>query len=96
MTKPNILLDLLKDQHIGLTEVHTIARAVFNDQITMAGPEGYLVTGVNFDDLPEHVRGFITKAILQFTVENVIDANSEVSDDDEVVLDEAVEEGGHD
>ncbi len=82
MTKPNNLMDLLKDQHISLGDVHCIARAIFNDQVTMAGPEGYLVTGVNFDDLPEHVRGFITKGILQFTVENVIDAN-EPEDRDE-------------
>lgn len=82
MSKPNKLIDLLKDGHIGLNEVHTIARAIFTDATTMAGPEGYLVTGVNFDDLPEHVRGFITKGILQFTVENVIDAN-EPEDRDE-------------
>ena len=75
MSKSNTLLDLLKDRHIGLNEVNTIARALFNDATTMAGPEGYLVTGVNFDGLPEHVQGFIRKAILQFTVENVFDAD---------------------
>lgn len=96
MTKPNTLMDLLKDQHIGLSDVHTIARAIFTDATTMAGPEGYLVTGVNFDDLPEHVRGFITKGILQFTVENVIDANAAEEADDAERDDEAVEEGGHD
>ena len=75
MTKPNTLLDLLGEGHIGLNEVTTIARALFNDATTMAGPEGYLVTGVNYDDLPDHVQGFIRKAILQFTVENVLDAD---------------------
>ena len=74
MSKPNTMLDLLSEDHIGLNEINTIARAMFNDATTMAGPEGYLVTGVNFDDLPEHVQGFIRKAILKFTIENVIDA----------------------
>ena len=75
MTKPNTMLDLLSEGHIGLNEVTAIARALFNDATTMAGPEGYLVTGVNYDDLPDHVQGFIRKAILQFTVENVLDAD---------------------
>ncbi len=75
MNKPKTLHDLLIGQHISLNEVNTIARALFNDATTMAGPEGYLVTGVNFDDLPDHVRGFVRKAILQFTVENVLDAS---------------------
>ncbi len=86
MNKPKTLQDLLIGQHIGLNEVNTIARALFNDATTMAGPEGYLVTGINFDDLPDHVRGFIRKAILQFTVKNVLDANEsdkEIDEDDE-------------
>ena len=74
MSKPETLHDLLIGQHINLSEVNTIARALFTDEITMAGPEGYLVTGVNFDDLPEHVQGFVRKAILRFSVENVLDA----------------------
>ncbi len=81
LNKPKTLHDLLVGQHISLSEVHTIARALFTDTTTMAGPEGYLVTGVNFDDLPEHVRGFITKGILQFTVENILDANEPFSID---------------
>lgn len=75
MSKPKILLDLLKDGHVGQNEVNALARALFNDATTMAGPEGYRVTGVNFDTLPEHVQGFIRKAILQFTVENILDAS---------------------
>ena len=76
MPKPNTMLDLLKGGHINLGEVNVIARAMFNTEVTMAGPEGYLVTGVNFDDLPKHIREFISKAILQFTVENILDANA--------------------
>ena len=87
MGKPTTLKDLLVGQHIGLNEVHCIARALFNDATTMAGPEGYLVTGVNFDDLPEHVRGFITKGILEFSVENVLDA-SEDYDAEQAAIDE--------
>lgn len=74
MSKPKILLDLLKDGHVGQSDVNALARALFSEATTMAGPEGYLVTGVNFDSLPEHVQGFIRKAILQFTVENILDA----------------------
>ena len=76
-----ILHDLLIGQHIGLNEINAIARAMFNDATTMAGPDGYLVTGVNFDDLPDHVQGFIRKAILQFTVKNVLDASDTAGDD---------------
>jgi hypothetical protein len=92
MNKPSTMLDLLKDGHIGLNEVNAIARAMFTNATTMAGPEGYLVTSVNFDDLPEHVQGFIRKAILQFTVENILDAGEscepawapeDVSDEDD-------------
>ncbi len=97
MNKPKTLQDLLIGQHIGLNEVNTIARALFNDATTMAGPEGYLVTGINFDDLPDHVRGFIRKAILQFTVKNVLDA-SEVEDEAEEADDDdaPVEDGNQD
>lgn len=92
MSKPNTMLDLLKEGHIGINEVNVIARALFNDASTMAGPEGYLVTSVNFDDLPDHVRGFIRKAILQFTVENILDADH--SNADSVLADEdPVDEG---
>ena len=86
MSKPETLMDLLKEGHVGMNEVNTLARAIFNDTITMAGPEGYLVTGVNFDDLPDHVQGFIRKAILRFSVENILDAKE---DDDDQKDDEA-------
>ncbi len=95
MSKPNTMLDLLSAGHIGLNEVNTIACALFTNATTMAGPEGYLVTGVNFDDLPEHVQGFIRKAILQFTVENVLDADSTADglfmDSDEAIPEPASE-----
>lgn len=86
MKKPNTMKDLMAGGYVGRNEVETIARALFNDATTMAGPEGYLVTGVNYDDLPPHVQGFIVKAILQFSVENVLDAGkdnepSEVDDE---------------
>ncbi len=87
MNKPKTLQDLLIGQHIGLNEVNVIARTLFTNATTMAGPEGYLVTGVNFDDLPDHVRGFIRKAILQFTVKNVLDAGSEELGEENTELD---------
>lgn len=83
MNKPKTLHDLLIGQHIGLNEINTIARTMFTNATTMAGPEGYLVTGVNFDDLPSHVQGFIRKAILEFSVENVLDAAESDSEFDE-------------
>lgn len=90
MSKPKILLDLLKDGHVGQNEVNAIARALFSETTTMAGPEGYLVTGVNFDSLPDHVQGFIRKAILQFTVENILDADK--PDDVDAALAEMIED----
>ncbi len=81
MNKPKTLKDLLIGGHINRGEIEAIARALFTDATTMAGPEGYLVIGVNFDDLPPHVQGFIVKAILEFKIKNVLDAN-EVDDDE--------------
>lgn len=83
MNKPNTMKDLMIGGHIGRNEVEAIARALFTDATTMAGPEGYLVTGVNYDALPQHVRGFIYKAILEFHVENVLDASEADYDDEE-------------
>ena len=82
MSNPKTLKDLLIGGHINRGEIEAIARALFTNATTMAGPEGYLVTGVNFDDLPPHVQGFIVKAILEFKVKNVLDAN-EPEDRDE-------------
>jgi len=84
MAKPQTLKDLMIGGHVGRNEIEAIARALFTDATTMAGPEGYLVTGVNYDDLPPHVQGFIFKGILEFKVENVLDANeAEGPHDDE-------------
>lgn len=95
MSKPTKLKDLMIGGHIGINDINAIARALFTDATTMAGPEGYLVTGVNFDDLPEHVQGYIRKAIKEFSVENVLDANE--ADDVEVDDDDApVEDGSSD
>lgn len=93
---PKTLHDLFVGQYISLGEVHAIARALFTDATTMAGPEGYLVTGVNFDDLPKHVRDYITKGIMQFTVKNVIDANAEEVAANAADDDAAVEDGSQD
>jgi hypothetical protein len=81
MSKPNTMLDLKIGGHISSTDVTAIARAIFNTELVLDGPEGYTVTGVNFDELPRHVREFIEKAILQFTVTNVLDVNRANADD---------------
>ena len=72
--KPNNLKDLLRDGHITLGEVRNIAKSIFDGKTTAAGPEGYIITASKLEDLPEHVVGFIIKGILEFTVENVLDA----------------------
>jgi hypothetical protein len=91
MNKPETLKDLMIGGYVGRNEIEAIARALFNDETTMAGPEGYVITGVNYDALPPHVQGFIIKAILEFKVENVLDANAdtdkEIDDDDEPMED---------
>lgn len=79
MNKPNTLRDLLVAGHISLTDVRGIARMIFDGKTTAAGPlegavSGYVLTACKFDDLPEHVRGFVIKAILAFGVENVFEA----------------------
>lgn len=95
MNKPKTLKDLLIGGHINRSEIETIARAIFTDATTMAGPEGYLVTGANFDDLPPHVQGFIVKAILEFGVKNVLDASEDrdglYMDSDEAIPEPAPE-----
>ena len=85
--KPNNLKDLLRDGHITLGEVRNIAKSIFDGVTTAAGPEGYIITASKLEDLPEHVVGFIIKGILEFGVENVLDANSPYNADtaDEVM-----------
>lgn len=79
MDKPNTLRDLLAAGHISLTDVRNVAREIFDGKTTAIGPlqggiSGYVLTASQFNDLPEHVQGFVIKAILAFGVENVLDA----------------------
>jgi hypothetical protein len=80
MGKPTNLKDLLREGHITLSEVRKIAKDIFDGTTTAAGPEGYVVTASNFDDLPDHVQGFIVKGILEFSVENVLDSHDKRTD----------------
>jgi hypothetical protein len=73
MSKPSNLKELLRDGHISIGEVCKIAESIFDGQTTSAGPEGYMITAVHFEDLPNHVRGFILKGILEFKVQNILD-----------------------
>jgi hypothetical protein len=75
MNKPKTMQDLLIRQHIGINDIRAVAREIFDGETTGAGPEGYVITACSYDDLPEHVQGFINKAVLAFKVENVLDAN---------------------
>lgn len=94
MAKPNTLKDLLTEGHITLGDVKKIARDIFDGETTGAGPEGYLLTAAKFDDLPNHVQGFIVKAILEFKVENVLDKPRDglFMDDDNLAIPEPAED----
>ena len=81
MSKPDILRDLKESGHLSVGDVETIARTIFNEHTTMAGPAGYIITACNYDDLPPHVREFIRKAILQFKVKNVLDVEGAYPDE---------------
>lgn len=104
MDKPNILRDLLAAGHISLTDVRNVAREIFDGKTTAAGPgqgglEGYVLTASQFDDLPEHVQGFVIKAVLAFGVENVLDAEkfAHTSDEQDAQADgRAAEQGATD
>ena len=77
MSKPETLHDLHLDGQFSLRDADAIARTIFdgeNELVESESPEGYVVTACAYDDLPEHIQGFIRKAILAFTVENVLDA----------------------
>jgi len=82
MNKPKTLHDLLIGQHISLREIDDIARTVFDGKTTAAGPEGYVITACVYDDLPDHIRQFVRKAFLSFTIENVLDASEPFTIDD--------------
>jgi len=76
MTKPQTLRNLKEGGYIGLHEIETIARQLFDGKITVSGVEGYIVTLAHFDDLPESAQSFIRKAVLASTVENILDVES--------------------
>ena len=88
MTKPTTLKDLLAGNHIDTTEIRKIARELFDGKTTGAGPDGYVVTSVAFDDLDDRLQQYVVKAILEFPVENVLDSHS---DEDENEIDESDE-----
>lgn len=91
--KPSNLKELLRDGHITLGEVRNIAKDIFNGETTAAGPEGYIITAAKLDDLPDHVQGFIIKGVLEFSVENVLDANHPYNADTaEATADEVMED----
>ena len=75
--KPETLQDLLKSGGCSLGEIRNIAKSLFTSQTTGAGPEGYVVTFPDFDDLPAHVQDFIIKAVSLSKIENVLDAAEE-------------------
>ncbi len=76
--KPARVFDLVQHGHMTMGEVRKIAQNFFDGKTTGAGPEGYIITAVALNDLPENLRQWIDKAILQFPVENVLDANMSV------------------
>lgn len=86
MSKPSTLKDLLAGGHINKSEVRKIARDIFDGTTTGAGPEGYVVTSVAFDDLDERLQGYVIKTVLEFKVENVFDTHPD--DEDEPVEDD--------
>ena len=92
--KPKIIKDLLLGNHITKGDVKNIARSIFDGNNTaedtgQGGLEGYTITACVFDELPDHVQGFIVKAILEFKVENFLDVRTEadcIADDDGMVI----------
>ena len=85
MSKPEKLLDLMVAGEVTRGDVEKIARMIFNGVTQHNGPEGYTLTVANFDNLPEHVRGFIVKGVLESSIENILDrSDNEVEDDEDV------------
>lgn len=92
--KPKIIKDLLAGGHITIGDVKNIARSIFDGNNTadgtgQGGLEGYVITACKFDDLAEHIQGFLVKAILEFNVQNFLDVKSEadsIADDDGMVI----------
>lgn len=85
MSKPSTVLDLVQGGHMTMSEVRVIARQLFDGATTGAGPEGYVITASNYDNLGDHVKQWIDKAILAFAVENVLDAHDGELTDEEMI-----------
>ena len=79
MSKPNTLQDLLIAGEITEGDIKKIARDIFDGVTDGPGPQGYIITAVHFDDLPDSCQQFVVKAIAMFTVENILDAKKENS-----------------
>jgi len=75
MGKPSTLKDLVIVNQASLIEARAFARTIFDGKTFTDEVKGYVITAPNFDDLPEHVRGFILKGILESKVENILDLN---------------------
>lgn len=74
MAKIEKLRDLVAANVVSLHDVKRMARAWFQDSRSYEVMEDnirapYSVILPHFDDLPEHVQGFIVKAILESAVE---------------------------
>jgi hypothetical protein len=84
MSKPNTLHDLHLDGQFSLADADNIGRDIFDgNRAVPGGLDGYLVTTCDYDDLPDHVKGFVRKAILAFNVENILDAGKPEHGSDE-------------
>jgi hypothetical protein len=68
------IMDLLAAGHITKGDVRKIAAALFSQDTvaTAAFPEPYTVKLPDFNSLPEHVQGFVVKAILHAEVAPVL------------------------
>ena len=83
MSKPETLKDLLAGGHISLGEIKTIARGIFDGETTAAGPEGYVITAAAFDKMDDRLQQYAVKIILEFPVENVLEASSDEDGEDD-------------
>ena len=95
MTNPKILADLVRSGHTTLGEVREIAKHIFDGETSGAGPEGYVVTFPNFDDLPDHIQSFVLKAFQFSQVENVLDFRTRMEERaDDALAEASVEDVG--
>lgn len=88
--KPQKIKDLMMSGNASAQDIQRIAEGIFDGETTAAGPaqgglECYVITACKFTDLPLHVQGFIVKAILEFKVENVLDAAEDHDDGDDAL-----------